>query len=270
VNGDGFSDVIAGAYLSDNGQTDEGRTYIYYGNEVDGLDRIPRQARTGDSSPIQVLGASNSPAAFRLKAFGRTSAGRGRVRLQWEVKPLGIPFDGGGLATGSWFDTGAPVAGVGSAVPLSHLASGLSPETLYHWRLRIVSDSPFFPHSPWLWLSGNAITESDVRTTATTAVSEGAASPELHQLLEAATPNPFGRETQIAFTLPRGGRHRLAIYDVAGRKVALVADGLRPAGRHSIRWNGRDERGRLLPAGTYFVHLEVDGRTESQKVTLVR
>ncbi|MEZ4692260.1 MAG: integrin alpha [Ignavibacteria bacterium] len=33
VNGDGYSDIIVGAYGFDNGQTDEGRAYLYYGNE---------------------------------------------------------------------------------------------------------------------------------------------------------------------------------------------------------------------------------------------
>jgi len=36
------------------------------------------------------------------------------------------------------------------------------------------------------------------------------------------------------------------------------------------RWDGRDESGRLLPAGTYFYHLEAPGWGDSKKMTLAR
>ncbi len=146
VNGDGFSDVIVGAWSFSG----EGRAFVYYGNEGDGVDRIVRQARTDDSAPISMLGTSDSETGFLLKVLGRTPGGRGEVRLQYEVKPFGVPFNGSGLVTGNAFDTGVPNPGIGSVVSLSDLASGFVHHTLYHWRLRIVSDSPFFPRSPWL------------------------------------------------------------------------------------------------------------------------
>jgi len=68
VNGDGYSDVIVGARWYDNGETDEGRAYVYYGNNGGGLDRIPRQARSDGSAPIDLLGATTTAAGFRLRA----------------------------------------------------------------------------------------------------------------------------------------------------------------------------------------------------------
>jgi flagellar hook assembly protein FlgD len=62
----------------------------------------------------------------------------------------------------------------------------------------------------------------------------------------------------------------LAVYDVQGRVVAQLMDGVQRAGRHSHRWDGRDHQGRLLPAGTYFLRLEFAGRVETQKLSLVR
>ena len=108
MNGDGFTDVIVGAYQYDNGQTDEGRAFVYYGNDGDGLDRIPRQARVDDAAPIDRLGLSDSPTSFRIKALGRTPAGRGLVRIQFEIEPLGTPFDGQGLVDRPFHDTGTP------------------------------------------------------------------------------------------------------------------------------------------------------------------
>jgi hypothetical protein len=270
VNGDGFSDVIVGVYHYDNGESDEGRAFVYYGNEGDGLDRIARQARTDDSAPIALLGKSDSESAFRLKALGRTPAGRGDVRFQLEVKPAGTPFDGTGLTMGPAIDTGTP-SGDGSVVPLTALASGLAPETLYHWRCRIVTDSPFFPRSPWLWLPYNASSEADVRTGGpTTAVVDGSDSSAPGIRLSAAAPNPFTSTTRFTYTLSNGGRHRLAVYDVQGREVTVLAEGIRNAGRHALLWDGCDSRGAEVASGVYFLSLESAGNVEVQKVVIAR
>jgi len=42
------------------------------------------------------------------------------------------------------------------------------------------------------------------------------------------------------------------------------------AGRHVVRWDGRDARGSTVPAGTYFARLGVPGHIETQKITVVR
>lgn len=270
VNGDGYSDVLVGADTYSNGQSNEGRTFLYYGNEGDGLDRTARQARSDDSAPIALLGASASESSFLLKVLGRTPAGRGQVRFQFEVKPFGVPFDGSGLVTGATFDTGTPVPGSGSAVALSQLASGLTAETLYHWRLRTITGSPFFPRSPWFTPAGNALTEADVRTGETTTGVETAVAPSGPRMLESARPNPFTPSTEISYTLPEAGRVRLAAYDAAGRQVAVLADGAQAAGRHTARWNGHDAAGNALPAGVYLVRLEAGGWMTSRKLVIAR
>jgi hypothetical protein len=273
VNGDGFSDAIVGAHRFDNGELDEGRAFVYYGNGGNraALVRIARQARTDDSAPISLLNMSDSESAFRLKALGRTPAGRGQVRLEFEVKPFGVPFDGSGLASGATFDTGTPAEGIGSAVPLTELASGLTAETLYHWRLRIAADSPFFPRSPWLGMPGNAMTEADLRTAdAVTAVEEISAPAARLLLLEPVRPNPLQAQGEIAYTLPGVGRVRLAAYDVAGRQVAVLTEGVQEGGRHALRWDGRDAGGHALSAGVYLLRLETAGRVASQKVVIAR
>jgi len=50
VNGDGYDDVMVGAYKYDNGQTDEGRAYVYYGSPS-GLSSSPNWTAEGDQSP---------------------------------------------------------------------------------------------------------------------------------------------------------------------------------------------------------------------------
>jgi hypothetical protein len=269
VDGDGYSDVIVGARGYDPvAWPNAGRAYVYYGNSGDGLDRIPRQAQADDSAPIAPLGVSHSSDSFRLKALGRTPEGRGKVRLQYEVKPFGTPFDGSGLVTGSAYDTGVPGAN-GSAVALSGLVSGLTSNTLYHWRLRILTDSPFFPRSPWFSLPYNCVTEADVRVGIPIGVEGGEPVPGA-LMLGSGAPNPFETLTHVRYTLPDRGRVRLAVYDVAGREVAVLRDGEEKAGPHVAMWDGRGIRGEKLASGVYFVRLKFGGHEESRKIVLTQ
>jgi hypothetical protein len=267
VDGDGFADVVIGEPGFDNAQTDQGRIWSY-GNASDGLPRIPRMAQADDSAPIAILGRSSSPTAFLLKTLGRTPGGRGRVRIQHEVKLSNVLFDGSGVVSGALAMSGAPGTG-GSTVPLTIGASGLNPGGLYHWRLRVATDSPYFPHSRWLWAPDNAVTEADVRMSATTGI-EVAQAPPAAGYLGASVPNPFTVATEIAYAIPHAARLEVGVYDVSGRKVAILAQGTMPSGRHMVRWDGRDGAGRSLPAGVYFVRLDLPGHEEARKIVLAR
>jgi len=162
VNGDGYSDVIVGAYSYDNGETDEGRAYVYYGNGGSGLSLIPAQRKSDNSAPIAHLGRSDSMHEFRLTALGRTPYGRSKVKLEWEVKPMGTPFDGTGTQkSASWIDTGT------AGASLNELVSSLTEDTCYHWRMRLLYhpvSTPFQQHSRWLSSTWNGPEETDLRT----------------------------------------------------------------------------------------------------------
>ncbi len=90
--------------------------------------------------------------------------------------------------------------------------------------------------------------------------------------LELATgfPNPFSGSTVLTFTLPQGGRARLAVYDVAGRLVRILLDGNRDPGPQSVRWDGRTNAGREAPSGSYFVRLDALGDSRVQSVVRLR
>ncbi|MBU1948097.1 MAG: FG-GAP repeat protein [Candidatus Eisenbacteria bacterium] len=268
VNGDGYSDVIIGAEGYDNGETDEGRVFVYYGNSGGGLERIARQARPDDSAPICILGLSLSDASVLLKALGRTPAGRGMVCLQVEIKPFGTPFDGAGLLTGPLTDTGTP-SGAGSVIPLSELASGLTSSTLYHWRVRTMSRSPFFPRSPWLSLPDNNSAEADVRIGVVSSV-ETDMNPAAVLWMGPGAPNPFGAATEITYTLSERGRVRLSIYEASGRVVLDLVDEELEVGRHTARWNGCNDEGARVSAGVYFARLSFGGRVAARKIVLSR
>jgi len=87
--------------------------------------------------------------------------------------------------------------------------------------------------------------------------------------LEPVRPSPMRGAGQIGFVLPREARARLSILDLQGREVAVLADGVFPAGRHTATWDGRMERG-AAPAGLYFVRLSAAGRVFSQRLVRLR
>jgi Tol biopolymer transport system component len=73
-------------------------------------------------------------------------------------------------------------------------------------------------------------------------------------------PNPVrpGDRTDVRFDLPAAAPGRVTVYDVTGRPVRVLAAGLLASGPTSIGWDGRDERGRPVAQGVYFVRLETD------------
>jgi hypothetical protein len=270
VNGDGFSDILVGATDHDQGEIDEGRAFLFYGNNSRGLARMPGQMRSDHSAPIALLGVSDSGDSFGLRTLGRTAGGRGNVQMEWEVKPFGTAFDGSGIEIGTIHDTGVPVEGIGSSVLLSELVSGLAGETAYHWRMRIATHDPFFPHTPWFSPSGNGPLETDLRTPAVVdAVTDLV--PEHGGIRLESYPNPTRSRATIRYTLPEPSDVSLRIYDVQGRLVRTLVDEHRDAGTHNITWDCRTDRGhRLMKSGVYWIRLSVDENETSRPLQVTR
>ncbi len=274
VDGDGYSDVIIGASEYDiGGGASAGRVYAYHGNSGGGLDRVPRQARVAGTVPIWLLGRSDACDGFRLRTLGRTAYGRGKVSLQYEVKPMGMPFNGTGLVAGSIYDTGAPGT-YGSAVALSEVVTGLAPDTPYHWRLRAASSSPYFPWSPWCSLPYNGVTETDVRTArdpAGVAIEVAGGSVKALQLmLMPGGPNPSRGSTTLAYTIPEPGHVWLGVYDATGREAAVLVDREDGPGCHTVTWDMSRSGGTGLAAGVYFAHLRFGGQEKAAKLVVTR
>ena len=78
--------------------------------------------------------------------------------------------------------------------------------------------------------------------------------------LEPAYPNPFNRMVSVAYTLPVSGDILFTAYDLAGRRVATLAEGVKSAGRHIHAWQPGS-----LPGGVYLLRFEAGGRTFLQK-----
>jgi hypothetical protein len=89
-------------------------------------------------------------------------------------------------------------------------------------------------------------------------------------MLVAGYPNPFASSTTIRYNLPTSGFVRLGIFDVLGRRVATLVEGVQPAGWNSAVWSGLDTRGNSAPAGVYFALIEHGAALRAQKIVLVK
>jgi len=83
-------------------------------------------------------------------------------------------------------------------------------------------------------------------------------------------PNPFNPQTTITFSLDRPQRAKIAVYDLTGKLLGVLADRACDAGNHSVVWHGNDAMGRAVPSGTYVIRLETDSAAQSRKVLLLR
>lgn len=80
-------------------------------------------------------------------------------------------------------------------------------------------------------------------------------------------PNPFNPTTTISYRLDKPGRVKLAVYDIMGREVALLENGMKPQGIHSQSWDASLGK---FSSGVYLYKLDVGNETLIRKLTLIK
>jgi hypothetical protein len=89
--------------------------------------------------------------------------------------------------------------------------------------------------------------------------------------LDQNVPNPFNPVTSIAYAVPDGGADiDLAVFNIAGVRVATLASGRVTGGRRSVTWDGTDARGAPVASGVYFVRLTAKDATLTRKIVLLK
>jgi hypothetical protein len=83
--------------------------------------------------------------------------------------------------------------------------------------------------------------------------------------LHPANPNPFTSKAQISYELPAAAHVRISVYDLTGREVALLAQGMRPAGISSIEIDAAG-----LQPGMYFCRMRTGTEIRTQSLMLLR
>jgi hypothetical protein len=87
--------------------------------------------------------------------------------------------------------------------------------------------------------------------------------------LGAPMPNPSAGMTRMAFTVARSAHVKLAVFDVQGRQVQVLAEGTFEPGRHEVEWDGHTTAGRAA-AGLYFVRYQTPSGHFVRRVVLAR
>ncbi len=98
-----------------------------------------------------------------------------------------------------------------------------------------------------------------------TAIESMEDAPPTDFVLEQNYPNPFNPSTAIEFSLTRTGQVTLTVYDLLGQKVQTLIDGMQPAGRHSVLFNGAG-----LASDTYIYVLQTEEYRAVKMMTLLK
>lgn len=133
--------------------------------------------------------------------------------------------------------------------------SSLPANQVYYWRVRprnAIGPGPWSPVRHFVLGVATAIERAEAAPPATFFLSQN-------------YPNPFNPQTRFDFALPAPAHVRLAIFDLQGRRVAVLIDQQMPAGIFTYRWAPADMAG-----GVYFYTLEADAHRLTRKLTLLK
>ena len=83
-------------------------------------------------------------------------------------------------------------------------------------------------------------------------------------------PNPFNNETVIRFSLPQQEQVQLKIINISGQVVRNLVNTNLSAGIHSVRWDGRDEKGMVVASGLYLYQLKANGNQLTKRLILAK
>lgn len=83
-------------------------------------------------------------------------------------------------------------------------------------------------------------------------------------------PNPFNPSTTIRFETPQPGSVALRVFDVQGRLVRQLFQGIPGAGERSVTWDGRDENRSRVASGVYRIRLEQGDVAVERRAVVVR
>jgi subtilisin family serine protease len=186
------------------------------------------------------------------------------------INDLDLELEGpDGIYRGNVFSAGNSVTG-GTADVLNNVeriqipAGGFTPGL---WMLRVRASSvPDGPQGYALHVSG-VVSESSTPTDAGTNLL--AAGPEKTMIVQN-HPNPFAAATSIRFAVARHEELTVSVFDIAGRRIRVLAASAFDPGEYTVSWDARDDRGEKVSAGIYFARLEGNGIDETRKMVLLQ
>jgi hypothetical protein len=104
----------------------------------------------------------------------------------------------------------------------------------------------------------------EIRSAETDVEDEFPERPQETTLLDS-YPNPFNASTRIRYVLSVETDLSLDVYDLMGRHIKTIFEGVQEPGEHTVIWDAPD-----LPSGIYFVKLTASEKSESTKMLLLK
>jgi len=91
-----------------------------------------------------------------------------------------------------------------------------------------------------------------------------------HFKLEQNYPNPFNNETSIEYSVPQRTRIRLSVYDILGKEIAVLFNGIKEQGKYSASWNGRNDSDNLSSSGVFFLRMVSEEFNQVRKIIMLK
>ncbi|MFK7848593.1 MAG: S8 family serine peptidase [Rhodothermales bacterium] len=120
------------------------------------------------------------------------------------------------------------------------LLASLEEGQRYYWRVRAKTMTGYMPWSQPSWFD----------TVSNVTISGGETMPDAFQL-DPVFPNPVRHEASVAFSIPEVSTIKLEVFDLLGRRVQVLDESMRPAGRYVQRFNTA-----ALAEGTYIIRIQ--------------
>jgi hypothetical protein len=85
-------------------------------------------------------------------------------------------------------------------------------------------------------------------------------------------PNPFNQSSRMAYSVggSAAAQVEISVFNTAGQRIRTLVNSVQPTGRYEATWDGRDEKGVVVPAGVYFYRALIGGQSTVSRVTFVK
>lgn len=84
------------------------------------------------------------------------------------------------------------------------------------------------------------------------------------------TSNPFSNRVTVKFQIQARSSLNLFIYDINGRKIRTIFNGVKSSGAYSVIWDGRDDTGKKVSSGVYLLRFEANNYSALRKLLIIR
>ena len=191
-------------------------------------------------------------------SFARSRNVRYTANLVPDMRQLQLSINGQGQV-----ETSPPGPSIPAGTAVAAYATPSVGQRFVGWSGSVVSDSVLIHFQIDSDMSLTATFELDPATT-------DVASVPVSWSLSPVVPNPGRGDFQFRIGSPSNAQADLSVLDAGGRRVRMLLRGAQPAGWRTITWDGRDEAGRRVAPGRYWLRLLAGGRTLVRELSLLR